>query len=181
MPPTRPCDDAIYIVQKKSYHSINKRGIIKKCALSITFLLLLAGIVGGVMIAFKNRTIAVNPTETSTDTSAVVKESSEDDTSTYYQGPKGHNVHQETEQEGEPWSSSISSSSNNNSSSSSSHSATGPKGFTIDSKGKIHIKPTALSTIKSIKPTSTNGGEKLLSVSDNGDTHISFLRFDIHQ
>ena len=187
LPPTRPCNDAIYIVQKKrtkktSYS--NKRGIIKKCAISITLLILLAGIVGGVMIAFKNRTIAVNPESDSSSNSAtaaaVVEESSED-TSSYYQGPKGHNVHQDTppsvddEEEEEPW---IWSSSSSSSNSSSSHS-TGPKGFTVDSKGEVHIKPTALSTIKSIKPTSTNGGETLISVSDNGDTHISFLRFDI--
>ena len=188
LPPTRPCDDAICIVQKKkkrtkkkSYR--NKRGIIKKCAISITLLILLAGIVGGVMIAFRNRTIAVNPESDSSSsnsaTAAAVVEESSEDASSYYQGPKGHNVHQDTapsvddEEEEEPWSSSSSSSN-----SSSSHS-TGPKGFTVDSKGKVHIKPTALSTIKSIKPTSTNGGETLISVSDNGDTHISFLRFDI--
>ena len=189
LPPTRPCNDAIYIVQKKkktkktSYS--NKRGIIKKCAISITLLILLAGIVGGVMIAFKNRTIAVNSESDSSSNSAtaaaVVEESSED-TSSYYQGPKGHNVHQDTapsvddEEEEEPW---IWSSSSKSSSNSSSSHSTGPKGFTVDGKGEVHIKPTALSTIKSIKPTSTNGGETLISVSDNGDTHISFLRFDI--
>ena len=43
----------------------------------------------------------------------------------------------------------------------------------------LRIKPTAISTINSIDPASTTGGEMLISVSDSGVSSISFLRFGL--